>query len=165
MQIWPQGKKKWSLGRSDLDCNATLRKVPKNFPWKEFIFTTDRLALVSLLWPQEQRGKYGPGSFVLLTVGYLRASSHGYYTAFFLFLALIKTQNQPRLPFLECEKYLDQGQVSSCWHLFCPMTDLCSVRTNISRSWWWRYLGGEGSVQVSKCRKMELLIDYTVALP
>lgn len=104
-------------------------------------------------------------SFALLTLGYLKILSHSCYTVFLLFLALVKTQNQPHLPPLECEKYLDQGRASSCQHLFCPMIDVCLVRTDFARSRWWGYLGGEGSVQVSNCRKMELFIDYIVALP
>lgn len=49
-------------------------------------------------------GKHGAGALVSFTaaVEYLRAQSHGCYTALFSFLALVKT-----LPLLESEKYLD----------------------------------------------------------
>ena len=49
VQVWPQGRKNWSLDRSDLDCNAILRKFGKAFCGKSAVCPTDRPASVSLL--------------------------------------------------------------------------------------------------------------------
>lgn len=54
--------------------------------------------------------------------------------------------------------------MSSCWPLFCPVTDFHSARTSFARSRCRGIFGGEGSLGVSKCRKMELLIGNTIGL-